>query len=149
VALNNPESDTAIVSIGLDAVQDKGAHTLWLDHIVAIREDNAAWQTLPQRIWSIDQETGDLVLSREAMGYMGYSLMKIHGGSKPTLMSADTDACDIGEGFIIASAAYHALLSDQSQPDSGAGRTRVASLAIEAAQEKRKLPIMTGRKVSR
>ena len=47
----NPETDTAIISVGLEYDADIGAATIWIDDIVAVANDTAEWETLPRRNW--------------------------------------------------------------------------------------------------
>ena len=56
MALSNPESDTAIVSVGLEYDSDLGACTVWIDDIDAVRNDTAQWVKVPRNQWKVDKQ---------------------------------------------------------------------------------------------
>ena len=89
MSLSNPETDTAIISVGLEYDSDLGACTVWIDDIKAVANDTAEWAVLPRHLWQIDKEARDLVLVRDGKDAVGYALMKITGGDKPTLLTDD------------------------------------------------------------
>ena len=90
MSLSNPETDTAIISVGLEYDSDLGACTVWIDDIVAVANDTAEWTTLDRRNWKIDKEARDLILVRDGQDAVGYSLIKITGGDKPALLTSDS-----------------------------------------------------------
>ena len=51
MSLSNPETDTAIISVGLEYDSDIGACTVWIDDIVAVANATAEWATLDRRNW--------------------------------------------------------------------------------------------------
>ena len=65
MTLANPETDTAIISVGLEYDSDLGACVVWIDDISAVANDTAEWTTLDRRYWKIDKEARDLVLMRD------------------------------------------------------------------------------------
>ncbi len=120
--LSTPELDTAIISVGLEYDSDLGACTVWIDDITAVKNDTAEWSTLDRRLWKIDKEARDLILLRDGQDAIGYALIKIVGGDKPALLSAETDTTEIPEAYIIAFATARALLANSggasTDPDS-------------------------------
>ena len=116
MSLSNPETDTAIISVGLEYDSDIGAATVWIDDIVAVANDTAEWSTLDRRNWKIDKESRDLVLVRDGQCAVGYSLIKITGGDKPALLTSDATATEIDEDYIIANSVALALLSTGGGP---------------------------------
>ena len=120
--LSTPELDTAIISVGLEYDSDLGACTVWIDDIAAVKNDTAEWSTLDRRLWKIDKEARDLILLRDGQDAIGYALIKIVGGDKPALLSAETDTTEIPEAYIIAFATARALLANSggasTDPDS-------------------------------
>ena len=120
--LSTPELDTAIISVGLEYDSDLGACTVWVDDITAVKNDTAEWSTLDRRLWKIDKEARDLILLRDGQDAIGYALIKIVGGDKPALLSAETDTTEIPEAYIIAFATARALLANSggasTDPDS-------------------------------
>ena len=126
VALANPETDTAIISVGLEYDADIGATTVWLDDISVVKNDTAGWVKLPRNLWRIDREAKDVVFDKYMNGVARYSLLKIVGGDKPALLSADTDTSEINERYLIAGAtarAYAASSGGQgTDPDQRRGQ---------------------------
>ena len=150
MSLANPETDTAIISVGLEYDSDLGACVVWIDDIVAVANDTAEWSTLDRRLWRIDKESRDLLLVRDGQCAVGYSLMKITGGDKPALLSADSTVTEIDEDYIVAYAANIALLSTSGGPstDPDAKRQLSAYWASQAERARRAFPMLVnGRSV--
>ena len=144
MSLSNPETDTAIISVGLEYDSDLGACTVWIDDISAVQNDTAEWTTLNRRNWRIDKEARDLILSRDGHDAVGYSLIKIVGGDKPALLSSDTTATELDENFIIAHATNLALISTSGGPttDPDAKRQLSAYWSAQAERARRALPLL-------
>ena len=145
MSLANPELDTAIASVGLEHDADLGAGvTVWIDDIVAVANDTAEWTILDRRNWKIDKESRDLVLQRDGHKAVGYSLIKITGGDKPALMTADTDTSEIDENYIIAQATSLAFLSKSGGPatDPDAKRQISAFWTDQAQRARRAFPML-------
>ena len=144
MSLANPETDTAIISVGLEYDSDLGACTVWIDDISAVENDTAEWATLDRRNWRVDKEARDLILGRDGHDAVGYSLIKIVGGDKPALLSSDATATEIPEDYIIASAVTQALLSASGGPatDPDAKRQLSAYWATQAERSRRSFPML-------
>ena len=144
MSLANPETDTAIISVGLEYDADIGAVTVWIDDIVAVENDTAEWETLDRRYWKIDKESRDLILVRDGQCAVGYRLIKITGGDKPALLTSDSTATEIDEDYIIASAVNIALLSSSGGPstDPDARRQLSAYWAQQAERARRAFPML-------
>ena len=144
MTLANPETDTAIISVGLEYDSDLGACTVWIDDIVAVANDTAEWTTLDRRNWKIDKESRDLVLLRDGHIALGYSLIKITGGDKPALLTSDSTATEISEEYIIANAVTTALLSASGGPatDPDAKRQLSAYWSQQAEKARRDFPML-------
>ena len=147
MSLDNPESDTAIVSVALELHTDiasSAAVTVWIDDISAVENDTAEWTTLDRRNWRIDKEARDLILGRDGHDAVGYSLIKITGGDKPALLTSDATATEINENFIIAHATNLALISTSGGPatDPDAKRQLSAYWAAQAERSRRALPLL-------
>ena len=147
MALANPENDTGIVSVALELHTDiasSAAVTVWIDDIVAVASDTAEWATLDRRNWKIDKEARSLILGRDGHDAVGYSLMKITGGDKPALMTADTDTSEIDENYIIAQSVSLALLSSSGGPatDPDAKRQLSAFWTDQATRARRAFPMI-------
>ena len=144
MSLANPETDTAIISVGLEYDADIGAATVWIDDIVAVANDTAEWATLDRRNWKIDKESRDLVLQREGHKAVGYALIKITGGDKPALMTANTDTSEIDENYVIAQTVSLALLASSGGPgtDPDAKRQISAFWSDQAQRARRAFPML-------
>jgi len=145
MAMANPETDTAIISVGLEYDSDLGACTVWIDDISAVANDTAEWNTLDRRLWKIDKEARDLILGRDGQDAIGYSLIKLTGGGKPALLSSETDTTEIPERYIISFATARALLSTSGGPttDPDNKRQLVAYWDGEINRAKAAFPMLT------
>jgi hypothetical protein len=144
MAMANPETDTAIISVGLEYDSDLGACTVWIDDISAVENDSGEWITLPRRLWRVDKESRDLVLVRDGQDAVGYKLIKITGGDKPALLSSDATATEVDENFIIANATNLALISTSGGPatDPDAKRQLSAYWAAQAERARKSFPLL-------
>ena len=144
MSLANPETDTAIISVGLEYDADIGAVTVWIDDIVAVENDTAEWETLDRRYWKIDKEARDIVFLRDGQCVVGYSLIKITGGDKPALLTSDSATTEISEEYIIAQSITAALLSASGGPatDPDAKRQLSAYWAQQAERSRRGFPML-------
>ena len=149
MSMANPETDTAIISVGLEYDSDLGACTVWIDDIVAVASDTAEWTTLDRRNWKIDKEARSLILGRDGHDAVGYSLMKITGGDKPALMTADSDTTEIPEEYVINQAITFALLSSSGGPgtDPDSKRQLSAYWAEQATKARRAFPMLSNVRV--
>jgi hypothetical protein len=100
IALANPESDTAIISIGIEMNVDKGAHVIYFDDIRCVDNNSGKWSPLNRILYDFDDEARDLVFKCPVGNY----LMKIHGGSNPAQMTADSDVATVPEEKLIRKA---------------------------------------------
>ena len=150
INLDNPETDTAIISVGLEYDSDLGACTVWLDDIKVVQNDTAVWEIFPKHLWRVDREARDLVLNEGGKFEAGYALLKITGGDKPALLSADTGTSEIDDSYIIARATGLAFASASGGPgtDPDSLRQQAAFWFGMAEQSKRAFPLLiTGRVV--
>jgi len=116
VALANPETDTAIISVGLEYDADIDAATVWLDDISVVKNDTADWIKVPRNLWRIDKEAKDVVFKDYMSGFAPYKLLKIVGGDKPALLSSDSDTSEVSERYLIAAATARAFASNSGGP---------------------------------
>jgi len=144
MSLANPETDTAIISVGLEYDSDIGACTVWIDDISAVANDTAEWATLDRRNWKIDKEARDLILVRDGQSAVGYRLIKITGGDKPALLTADSSTTEIDEDYIIANTITLALLASSGGPsiDPDAKRQLSAFWSDQAQRARRAFPML-------
>jgi hypothetical protein len=104
VALANPESDTAIISVGLIYTSDIGAATMNVDGIIVTRDLQGDWVTLSRRFWYPDKDQREVRFTSEGVDIVGYAWLRMIGRKKPTELNADATECDIDPEFIIAKA---------------------------------------------
>ena len=144
MTLANPETDTAIISVGLEYDSDLGACTVWIDDISAVENDTAEWKTVDRRNWKIDKEARDIILVRDGQEAVGYSLIKLTGGDKPALLSSDSTATEVDESFIVANATNLALISTSGGPatDPDAKRQLSAYWSAQAERARHSLPML-------
>ena len=144
VELANPESDTAIISVGIEYNANSGTNTVRFDDLRVVHNDTAEWTALDRRNWKIDKEARDLILMRDGQAAVGYSLIKIVGGDKPALLTADSSATEIDEDYIIANAITLALLSTSGGPstDPDAKRQLAAFWSDQAQRARRAFPML-------
>ena len=148
IALANPETDTAIISIGLEYDADLNACQIRLDDIKVVENDTADWVILPKHLWRIDRSARDLILSDTARLEVGYNLIKIQGGDKPALLTTETATSEIDDSYIIARATALAFAANSggASTDPDQRRQQAAFWFGLAEQSKRAFPTMiTGR----
>ena len=145
MALSSPESDTAIVSVGLEYDSDLGACTVWIDDINAVRNDSAEWIKVPRNQWKIDRQEQDIVFEKYFLGTAPYKLLKIVGGDKPALLSADTSTPEIPDQFLIAQGTALAYAASSGGPatDPDQRRNQAGFWFGKASSDKRAFPLLT------
>ena len=145
VALSNPEDDTAIISVGLEYDSDLGACTVWLDDISVVKNDSAQWDKLPRNLWKIDKQEKDVVIDGYTHGLARYNLLKIVGGDKPALLTADSDTSELDEQYLIATATALAFASASGGPNTDPdNKNNMAGFWMaKSAQAKRQIPLLT------
>ena len=118
VALNNPELDTSIISVGLKYTTDIGAATIYLDGIEATLEGSGDWVPVHRRGWKVDKDARQLTFNYNiAPSGADYALVKLNGVKKPTELTADTSTCDVEPEYIIYKATAILLRSRGDRRD--------------------------------
>ena len=145
VALANPESDTAIISVGIEYDSDLGACTLWLDDVSVVTNDTAQWEKIPRNLWKIDKESSDIVLDNYAHGTARYNLLKIVGGDKPALLTTETATSEVDEQYIIARATALAFAATSGGPSTDPDdKNNMAGFWMGMSQQaRRSFPLLT------
>ena len=150
LALANPETDTAIVSIGIEMSADRGANVVWFNRIKATKNDSDIWSTLGQNYWKIDKEARDLILVNGGHLVLGDTLIKLKGGDNPLVPTAagtptsDAEITEVPSAYIINRAAGMALLSNGGGPgtDPNSNRERARDYLGMAERTKRTFPML-------
>jgi hypothetical protein len=140
VALANPESDTAIISVGIEYDADLDACTVWLDDVSV-----AQWEKIPRNLWKIDKESSDIVLDNYAHGTARYNLLKIVGGDKPALLTTETATSEVDEQYIIARATALAFAATSGGPSTDPDdKNNMAGFWMGMSQQaRRSFPLLT------
>ncbi len=104
ISLANPASDTAIDAVYIKQVTDKGAFTLYVDDIKAVKSTSRKYIPLAPDEWSIVKgSTPYLQLTPFGLGSTGYpTQLRLSGYQIPALLSDDTTDCEIDPDYIIA-----------------------------------------------
>ena len=111
MSLDNAETDTAIISVGLEYDSDLGACTVWVDDISVVRNDTAEWIKVPRNLWRIDKQSQEIIFDSYFDGLAPYDLLKIVGGDKPALLSADSTSNEISDDYVMQEATGRAFLA--------------------------------------
>ena len=145
IALANPELDTAIISVGLNAAVNIAANTVWISNVRGVLDSTAKWVLKDRNNWRCEENTRDIVF-RSAPGPY---LLKLTGGNSPSLLSADATANTIDDDFVIARATERTLLSQGGGPstDPDALRSLASYWGKRADKAKAALPWLEGMKV--
>ena len=144
VALANPESDTAIISVGLEYDSDLGACNVWLDDIKAVVDASGTWEKMHSHLWSIDKNNRKLVFSQDGRSAARYNLLRLTGGDQPAIMTADSSTCEIDEGYVIARATALALSASWGLPDPGEARRMAQFWMALSEAAKARMPMLQG-----
>jgi len=141
VALAKADEDTAIISVGVEDDADIGAETVWIDDVRATHSERSVWLPVPRRLWSIDRNAREIVLTASARQLIGYSRLKLVGGDEPLELAADTDVNEVSDAYVIAKATALALSAHGPQDE----RTerQIAMFEARATQAYRRLPPLT------
>jgi hypothetical protein len=145
MALSKPESDTAIVSIGLEYDSDLGACTVWVDDIAAVSNSTAKWEKVPRNLWRIDLEDSAIVFDNYFHGVSPYNLLKLVGGDKPALLTSDTATSEIPDQYLIAQGTGMAYAASSGGPttDPDQRRSQAGFWFGKASSDRRNFPLLT------
>ncbi len=104
IALANPESDTAIISLGLVNTTDVGACTLYIDNVRAVKDGSKQYREVPPEYWSIAKgSTNYLKFDKNGKGLIGEArFLRLSGYELPTMLTTDSTVTEIDSDYIIA-----------------------------------------------
>ena len=144
IALANPESDTAIVSVGIEYNDNSATNTVWFDDLRVVHNDTAIWTKLDRRAWHVDKQQRDLILHGDGRTALGYRLMKIVGGAKPALLTDDSTTNELEAQYVIhrATGLAMAAVGGGNATDPDASAQRAAFWFGMAEQSKRSFPML-------
>ena len=100
---------------------------------------------MPRNIWKIDRQANDIVFDSYLDGLAPYDLLKIVGGDKPVLLSADSTPNEIDDNYVIERATALAFSSSSGGPsnDPDARRQQAAFWFGMSQSSKRRFPMLT------
>ena len=100
---------------------------------------------MPRNIWKIDRQANDIVFDSYLDGLAPYDLLKIVGGDKPVLLSADSTPNEIDDNYVIERATALAFASSSGGPsnDPDARRQQSAFWMAMSESSKRRFPMLT------
>ena len=149
IALGNPDLDTAIISVGLNAANNIAANTVWIREVRAVKDASASWVALGKHLWRVDEEARDLVLSNGGRLAAGYHALKLVGGDEPVLLSADATASEIDDQYIVARATELTLMAcgHGTVQDPGLLNAMIGEWRGRAEAAKRNMPFLTNVRV--
>lgn len=113
LALANPHSDTAIISVGIYQVANVADFTFYIDDVHAVKDRSRIYHTLSPDLWEITQgSTNYLKLSEVAHNAItdGYRL-RLSGYQIPAELSADATDCTVDPNYVVAKATGTLLAS--------------------------------------
>jgi hypothetical protein len=144
VALDKADGDKAIISVGIEDDVDIGAETVWIDDVRAVNNDEQTWVPLPNRLWKVNRNAREIVLTNSGRAVVGYNLLKIVGGDKPALLSSDSSTNEVPDRYIIARATALAL---SAAPPTEENRNLAGYWDRQANRAFRSLPMLTNIRV--
>ena len=114
ISLANPASDTAVISVGIKMVVDKGAFTLRVDDIRVVLSGSREFAELHRDHWSVVRDsTNKLRLTRTGLGLIGANTLLEENGLKlPSLLTADTSTSEIDPEWVIEQVSADLLRSN-------------------------------------
>jgi len=103
LTLANPQSDTAIISVGLVNTTDVGACTLYIDYIRAVDSKSRRYKELNPEYWSLVRASTPLLqLTSTGLGIVGApKLLRISGYDIPAMLTDDSTDSEVDPDYII------------------------------------------------
>ncbi|KKK74116.1 hypothetical protein LCGC14_2886980, partial [marine sediment metagenome] len=104
ITLADPSGDTAIISVGIKLITDKGAMTLYVDRIRAVNSNQKKYEDLSADQWDVvkgSSPTFKLVGSGLSV-VGGDNEIRLSGYAAPDIMSDETTDCEIDPAYVIA-----------------------------------------------
>ena len=141
IALANPHSDTAIICAGLVQTSDVGAATYYIDNVRAVKDGSKVYKELNPQHWDIVKgSTNYLKFTSEGKDVVGSpTQIRLSGLQLPTIMTADTDTCEIDPEFVVEYAlAYILLYNAKARSLDIQDRKNLGEIHLALANEKKK-----------
>jgi len=119
ITLANPYDDSAVISVGLKMVVDKGAFTLYADDIRAQNSDSRKYKRLDSDLWNIIQGSSPKIqLLEGAYSTIGTGkIIKLHGYQLISELSTDSAEAEVDADYIVARAVADLLSANPAEKD--------------------------------
>lgn len=113
LALENPHSDSAIISVGIYQVSDVGACTLYVDDIIGVLFASKEYRDLPIEYWGIAKGTTNyLQITENGLSLIGSDVyMRLTGYQIPVRLDADATTSEVNPAYLIAQVTGRLLIS--------------------------------------
>ena len=104
ISLADIPSDSAIISVGIKMIVDKGAFTFYIRNIRAQNSQSRVYHRLSPEAWDIVQgSTSELKLSTTGYAAIGNNRrLRLSGYQKPSELTSDSSNADIDPEYIVA-----------------------------------------------
>ncbi len=117
ISLADPTADSAIISVGIKMVVDKGAFTVYVDGIKTQNSASIEFTELNTEQWKLVKGSNKLTLTQSGLGVTGIGKqLRLTGYRIPALMTADTDTCEIDPDWVVARVTGRLLVSHAKSP---------------------------------
>lgn len=113
LSLENPHSDSAIISVGIYQVTNLADFTFYVDDIIAVKFASKEYKPLPIEHWDIARGATDyLQIPQSGLSLMGSDVyMRLSGWQIPTRLDADATTSEVNPGYLIAQTTGRLLIS--------------------------------------
>jgi len=142
ISLANPHLDTAIISVGLKMVTDKGAFILYADRIKAVNSRSKRYEILNSEHWFITKGSSPtLGFTSKGLSVVGSDTeVRLTGYAAPDIFSDDSTDSEVDPSWLINKVAgelmlNHAKSSQLQIPD----RATIARYRLEKAEKDKAL----------
>lgn len=113
ISLANPSSDSAIISVGIKMVVDKGAFTVYVNNIKAVQSSTRIYKALNPQQWELVKgSTPYLKLTPSGLSVVGNpTQLRLTGYQSPSLLTSDSSTSEIDPAWLIARVTGRLLIS--------------------------------------
>ena len=111
--LSLPENLTAVTSLVVSSAHatENDSNEIWINDIRVVETATEKYEKLAPYCWRIDRENGKLRFINGCESVVNNAKIKLLGYKLPSVMSSDTDTCDISPTLIVSKATARALVS--------------------------------------
>ncbi len=135
--ISSPEKNGSLDAVRIAVgSSDAGAVTAWIDDVKLSRANSETWHRVPAEFWSVNPADRSVILEPSAR--LPYTRLRVTGVRAPSLLTSDSQLCEIDSQYVINAAAAGVLRSrsDRRGPERDAA-ARQADLYEQLAQTMR------------